>query len=54
MFCSVHKYKYSQENRRALLKRLLKNGALELVTKTKTHFYYKIINMEEYKKHKNG
>lgn len=52
--CSVHKYKHSQENRRKLLKRLMKDTVLKLLQVTKTHFQYEIVNMSEYVKRTKG
>lgn len=46
--CSVHKYKYSQDSRRNVLKRLAKEGYLKKIQESKTHKYYEIVNMEEY------
>ena len=50
--CSVHIYKYSQEKRRKVLKKLSKEGSLKYLGRSKTHFYYSILNMEEYKNKK--
>jgi hypothetical protein len=52
MMCSVHRYKYNQDSRRTKLRRLMRIGILKLNHKTKTHFVYDIIDMEEYKKRK--
>jgi hypothetical protein len=49
---SVHNFKYSQDKRRNLLRRLLKLGYAEKVSRTVTHTYYKILNMDEYLKRK--
>jgi predicted transcriptional regulator len=48
--CSVHIYRWGQSGRRKLLRRLVKEGFLRLDYRTKTHFHYTILNMEEYKK----
>lgn len=52
MECSVHRYKYSQDKRRLNLKRMMRDGVLKFIGRTKTHFHYEIINIEEYKKRK--
>lgn len=50
---SVHKYKYSQDSRRRILRKLWKGGFIVLRRVTKTHYEYVIPNteaMDEYKK----
>ena len=48
--CSVHKYKYSQDSRRNILKRMCKAGFLKKIEESKTHKYYQILDMDEYVK----
>jgi hypothetical protein len=45
---TVHRFKYSQDNRRKLLRRLSKIGILEFLGRTQTHFQYKVLNQIEY------
>ena len=47
---SVHIYKYNQNTRRNLLKRLSKCGILKFLGRTKTHFNYEVLDMKEYSK----
>lgn len=47
---TVHRYKYSQDTRRRLLRRLSKIGILKFSGLTKTHFKYEVLNQEEYNK----
>ncbi len=46
--CSVHRYAWGQEKRRVKLKKLLKDGVLKFKEKTKTHYWYEILDQEKY------
>lgn len=50
MQITVHRYKYSQDTRRKLLRRLSKIGILEFLGRTQTHYKYKVLDQVEYSK----